>query len=124
MSLENRIPSHPVLPTTAHVVREANASVPPPSELLEQGFVNISLLQQQLYGMVAKARREFLQINLGSDINPAVGRNQSIRDNRMQRGMEVHQIAKGLNRHNHPGNNFFFSMWLERSLSDIQARIG
>lgn len=98
------LPSHPVLATKAHVVREAHASGPPPSERLEQGFVNLPLLQQHLYDMVAKARLEFLQINLGSDINPAVGRNQSIRDNRMQRGREVHQIANGLTRHHHPGN--------------------
>jgi len=61
--------------------------------------------------MVAKERLEFLQINLGSDIKPAVGRKQSIRDNRMQMGMEVHQIANGLHRHNHPGNSTFSSQW-------------
>ena len=61
--------------------------------------------------MVAKARLESLQINLGSDINPAVGRKQSSRDNRMQRGMEVHQIANGLTRHHHPGNSTVSSQW-------------
>lgn len=51
-----------------------------------------------------KEQLEFFQIEVGDDIQPAVRRKQAIRDDGMEMGIQVHQIAEGLNRHNHAGD--------------------
>ncbi len=78
----------------------AKAGVPPAQQLLDQGRIDLSLAPQHREDLVAKQFLELLQIEVGHDRQPAVGRKQAIRDDGMEMGIQVHQIAEGLNRHN------------------------
>ncbi len=62
----------------AHLVMNAEAGVPPAQQLLDQHVIDLALPSQHREDLVPKEQLEFLEIDVGDDIQPAVGRKQAI----------------------------------------------
>jgi hypothetical protein len=98
-----------VLAVNAYLVMDAKPGVAPARQPLDQGVVNLALPPQHREDLVSKELLEFLEINVRDDIQPAVGCKEALRDDGMQMRVEVHQIAEGLNRHDHAGDCLLFA---------------
>ncbi len=98
------------------------AGVFPGEELVEQFPADLLFPEQHLKDLVAEEAFQFLYVYFRKDVKPSVRHEAAVSDKAMKMGVEVDEIAKGLDRDDGP--RYAFRPVQGRAEKLIQTLIG